>query len=60
MGHGYEPDFVRDKALARLILARLGLYGGILRGRLARLLPPPEVRAQGFGQLCLPPFGLCE
>ena len=60
MRHGYEPDFVRDKAFARLILASIRLSGGIRRLRLARRLPAPEVCAQRVGELRLPAFGLCE
>jgi len=60
MGHGYEADFVRDKAFAWLILALMGLSGGIPGRRLPRRLPAPEVCAQRFGQLRLPAFGFCE
>ncbi|HOY79355.1 MAG TPA: hypothetical protein PLN33_16180 [Hyphomonadaceae bacterium] len=60
MGHGYEPDFVRDKAFAGLILAVMGLSGGIPGCRLPRRFPAPEVCAQRFGKLRLPVFGFCE
>jgi len=60
MGHGYEPEFVGDKAFARLILAVLGLSGDIHRGRLPARLSAPKVRAQRFSQLCLPALRLCE
>ena len=52
MGHGYEPDFVRDKAAPRLILAGFRLSGGIRVCRLPGSFAALKVCAQGFGQPC--------
>ena len=58
MGHGYEPDFVRDKAAPRLILAGFGLSGGILLACLPHSFPALKVCPQRFGEPSLPAFGL--
>jgi len=50
MGHGYEPDFVRDKAAPRLILAWFRLSGGILMACLPRSFPALQVCAQGLSE----------
>jgi len=58
MGHGYEADFVRDKAAARLFLAGFGLYGGISGLTLTGSFPAFQVRTESFSQPGFAPFGL--
>jgi len=44
MGHGYEADFGGDKAQDRLILAGVGLSGGIIGVCLPDRFPALEIR----------------
>jgi hypothetical protein len=57
MGHGYEPEFGGGKARDRLILAVVGLSGGILLTRPPHSFPALKICPQCFRQPLLALLG---